>query len=98
MEDYAAAGLMVVMNDPVDNLATLINYLENPTVGDVDKLDLFHFYYDGTPYGDYWYDMGYDYGVPYAVVIDRDGYFRLFDDPTPIWPQVIEQCLGVYTP
>ncbi|MBN2082575.1 hypothetical protein JW859_10280 [bacterium] len=59
--------------------------------------DKFHMYF-GRPYSTYLDELGCNDYVPYSVVYDRDGYIRMIDDPTAVWPRVIEQCLGLYEP
>jgi hypothetical protein len=78
-------------------------YLENPTIGSVKPLDLFHVYtWDdpGTkrPYPTYWNDYGIGQYVPYGVLIDRDGYVRLWHTGNLTgnaeWQTTIEQLCG----
>ena len=93
---------MVVLNDPLsaDTFEIIRDYMEHPwpPYNQVEPLDLFHIFYSARPYSAYWTDLGIATTVPYGVVFDRDGYIRLINNPTPSWPQILEQLCGVYTP
>jgi hypothetical protein len=44
--------------------------------------------------GSLWVSYGYSYGIPYNVLIDRDGHIRMAAYFADGWEDIIQQCVG----
>jgi hypothetical protein len=88
-EEYGANGLYVVSNnsDPADPLPTLKLWYTSkgwPHVYD----------YYGNVDTSVWVPYGYSYGIPYNVLIDKDGHIRMAENFADGWEDIIQQCVG----